>query len=60
MNDVKKWMMESTVRNWRLGDDDMVEWYEYKGDGFFEYVDFPEREATKAFNKMRGDMPEES
>ena len=44
---------------WRMGDGDMAEWYVSKGDIFFEYADFHEREATETFKEMRGDRSEE-
>ena len=43
------------MKCWRLGDDDLAEWHEYKGDDFFEYADLYKREATKAFKELRGE-----
>ena len=60
MNDVRKWLRERSVTCWRIGDGNLAEWHEYKGDDFFEFVDFCEREATKTFKELRGDRSEES
>lgn len=38
--------IESAVRYLSLGDDDMAEWNEYKGDDLFESSNFHEKEAT--------------
>ena len=48
MRNMMKWLRERAVDCWRLGDDGMVKWYEEKGDEFFDFADFREREATKA------------
>ena len=34
----------------------LTERHEYKGGEFFEYADLCQREATKAFKELRGEM----
>ena len=55
--DVRKWLRESAVM---MGDDDMVEWHEEKGDEFFYFADFYEREVSKAFKELPCDRSKES
>lgn len=45
---------------WKMGDDDLVEWHEEKGDAFFDFADFYKREATRAFKELRRDRFKES
>ena len=45
-------MRENTVTYWRMGDDDMAEWHEKKGDEFFVFADFYKGEAAKAFKAV--------
>ena len=45
---------ESAVTYWRMGDDDIAEWHEEKGDEFFDFAEFYEREAAKAFKELHG------
>lgn len=60
MKDVRKCLRERAVTCWRMGDDDVAELHEYKGDDVFEFADFYGREATKAFKKVREDRAKES
>lgn len=60
MNDVTKSLRESAMMCWRMSDVDMAEWHEYKSNDFFEYADFYERGATKAFKEIQGDSSKES
>lgn len=38
--DRRKLLMERDMKCWRLGDDELAEWHEYKGDESFEYAVF--------------------
>ena len=40
--------MRDTTTHWKLGDEDMTEWYEEISGKFFEFIDFYKEEIAKA------------
>ena len=37
---------------WRRGDDDKAKWHEWKGDEFFDFVEFYKKEAAKGSTEL--------
>lgn len=46
--EVRNCLRDNPVTWWRMGDDDMKEWHEEKGDQVFDFVEFYEKEAARA------------
>lgn len=60
MRNTREWLRERAADFWILGDDGMTKWHEEKEDGLFDFADFHEGEAAKAFKELRGDRSKES
>ena len=60
IEDVSKWLRERVKTCWRIGNDNLAEWHEYKRDEFIEFADLCERESTKAFRELSEDSSKKS
>ena len=60
MRNTREWLTKRAVDCWRLGYDGMAKWHEEKKDVLFDFANFYEGEAAKAFKELRGDRSKES